>query len=369
MPISVPKGHVALILLQDENWVHFYLQIPLDVIHNLCLNPRKYLLFLGWCILGVEGVLDLQPDGIGIDIDGGLDDQGIYHYVPNEMLDLAHAIDLEVIKTSATQKVFSETMETRDGEFRRRLLERDVCCVWTGVDSFLCVGLRIIPYNRGSKWLQLIVANRPKYAENVRTLNNINDIRNGLFASLNIHRLFDQRRIAILKTPNRILETEDVPPCHARKHGISEDVSYPTDSRYSVQRLVTPNTNTMALVPNNSDATFKKRTRKQKPSDLLLHYTYGAAAVQNWGHSADVLQRLANPPRPVPAPTGPSSTIQNRVATTACKNSGAGTGTGQEMDADDMVLFFWGNTRAAKERHHKKINKNSRRIEAWRGSV
>jgi hypothetical protein len=86
MSISVPKGHIALVLLRDENSVCFYLQIPLDVIHNLCLKPRKYLLFLGWCIFGVEGVLALQPDGNEIDTDGDLDDQRIYHYVPDAML-------------------------------------------------------------------------------------------------------------------------------------------------------------------------------------------------------------------------------------------------------------------------------------------
>ena len=42
---------------------------------------RKYLLSLGWCILGVEGVLGLEHGGEGIDLDGSLDDQGIYHYV------------------------------------------------------------------------------------------------------------------------------------------------------------------------------------------------------------------------------------------------------------------------------------------------
>ncbi len=82
MSFSVPEGHVALVLLREENSA-FYLRIPLDI---LCLRPRKYLIFLGWCILGVEGVLALQPDGNGIDTDGDLDDQGIYHYVSNAML-------------------------------------------------------------------------------------------------------------------------------------------------------------------------------------------------------------------------------------------------------------------------------------------
>ena len=78
--ISVPQGHVALVLLREEVST-FYLQIPLDIIGSLCLKPRKYLLFLGWCILGVEGVLALEHDGDGVDTDGNLDDRGIYYYI------------------------------------------------------------------------------------------------------------------------------------------------------------------------------------------------------------------------------------------------------------------------------------------------
>ena len=78
--VSVPEGHIALVLLHGEG-SSFYLEIPLDVIDSLCLHPRKYLIFLGWCILGVEGVLALKHGGNGISTDGNLDNQGIYYYV------------------------------------------------------------------------------------------------------------------------------------------------------------------------------------------------------------------------------------------------------------------------------------------------
>ena len=115
--------------------------------------------------------------------------------------DPARDIDLEVIK--ARTNVPSETTVTRD-DFRTRLLERDVCCVWSGLTCG--AGLHIIPFKRGHdvrsiifcskyvssspflplifQWLHLIIANRPKYRERVAALNNINDIRNGVFANL-----------------------------------------------------------------------------------------------------------------------------------------------------------------------------------------
>jgi hypothetical protein len=78
---SVPEGHVALVLLREGD-SDFHLQIPLDIISSLCLTPRKYLLFLAWCILGVEGVLALEHGGDEIDTDGDLEEQEVYHYVP-----------------------------------------------------------------------------------------------------------------------------------------------------------------------------------------------------------------------------------------------------------------------------------------------
>jgi hypothetical protein len=49
------------------------------------------------------------------------------------------------------------------------------------------------------QWLQLIIDNRPKHGENVKRLNDINDIRNGVFASSHMHKAFDSRDVAILK--------------------------------------------------------------------------------------------------------------------------------------------------------------------------
>ena len=138
-------------------------------------------------------------------------------YLFNE--DFARIVDLQVIKLRTN--VPSETTQTRD-DFRHRLLRRDARCVWTGIEpDYGGVGLHIIPYKQGpevrsiifcweyvssspflrllSQWFRLIIANRPKYGESVGTLNDINDIRNGIFASPSIHSPFDQRFAVVLK--------------------------------------------------------------------------------------------------------------------------------------------------------------------------
>jgi len=72
-----------------------------------------------------------------------------------------------------------------------------------------------------------------------------------------------------------------------------------------------------ALIPHNSDAAFKSVTNVPKPSDLLLHYNYGAAAVKTWGHGTEVLRDNAQPPRPPPparVEMGPSRSTHDRTA-------------------------------------------------------
>ena len=60
----------------------FFLDIPIGVINTLCIRPRKYLRYLGWCILGVDGHVGMDSpsseDNIGDE--GTLVDRGVYHY-------------------------------------------------------------------------------------------------------------------------------------------------------------------------------------------------------------------------------------------------------------------------------------------------
>jgi hypothetical protein len=49
------------------------------------------------------------------------------------------------------------------------------------------------------------------------------------------------------------------------------------------------------MFPNNSDGAFLNQ-HEPKPSDLLLHYNYGAAAVKHWGRNVDVLDKRPDLP-------------------------------------------------------------------------
>jgi hypothetical protein len=50
------EGNIQFIVLRPPNGSPaLYLEIPIAHLDLLCERPRKYLKYLGWCIMGVEG--------------------------------------------------------------------------------------------------------------------------------------------------------------------------------------------------------------------------------------------------------------------------------------------------------------------------
>jgi hypothetical protein len=267
----------------------------------------------------------------------------------------------------------------------------------------------------------------------VANLNSINNVRNGVFSSLQIHAVFNQRHVAILKvccvcsthvfvvlppylagdiqTPNKILGTNKIPQRH--QHTVPQDTGYPSNTHYTLQWPETPGKITHSMIPRNGDAAFRKHTCVLKPSDLLLHYNYGATAIKMWGRGIDVLQKHAKPPCPLlpkPVKMGPSRATHDRKTaihkcnaawnakkgggrnataglsrtmcrTQECDTDGVGGRNGLRIegivdsegqagwDKDNMMLFLWGNSNASKDRHCKKLEKSTQHMEQWREGV
>ena len=82
------------------------------------------------------------------------------------------------------------------------------------------------------RWLRLIVENRPQYDdEDVDDLDNISDVRNGVFANSIIHAGLDSREAVILKVCPYIRLCREV---LARPHFfLSDPQQIPWDQRYS----------------------------------------------------------------------------------------------------------------------------------------
>ncbi|KAF9480791.1 hypothetical protein BDN70DRAFT_584162 [Pholiota conissans] len=354
--------------------VPFFLEIPIAIACANCLYPRKYLQYLGWCVLGAEGTL-VDGDGVDIPLKGELADQGIYRYIVPGGNSLGCAVDLEVIKERT--QVSSESSTTRD-DFCEKLLPRDGCCVWTGVRG---AGMHIIPFRRGPKWLQLIIENRAD-SEDLQMVD-INDIRNGILGQATLYiNHFDKREAVILKTPNLILQTTDIPDRAVRPELLHEprNRSFPQNSRYTMQWLVNQDYSTLCAFPNNNDATFIDQSLP-KPADLLLHYNHGAAVAKHWGRNHEILTARAGIPRPL-EPTlarreHDDSTSIDRQATNTLRlqeataeHSGFGNDAALDiMDEDDMVLFLSANTEQARARFARKEQQRKSAIQEWSAAV
>jgi hypothetical protein len=162
---------------------------------------------------------------------------------------------------------------------------------------------------------------------------------------------------------------------------LDDSVERPENSRYTAQWLEQPGHAMLKLLPNNSDAAFGINSRVRKPSALLLHYNYGAAAVKRWGLKTHILEDRAKkfrPQKPVPAASGPSKHVHDRSIAIKKRQKASSaakiTGTSSEKhtaawDEDDVMLFFWGNSRAATKRYLEMHEAETERVEKWRQDV
>ncbi|KIJ57383.1 hypothetical protein M422DRAFT_773957, partial [Sphaerobolus stellatus SS14] len=353
-----PADHIQLVLYNDHSTGHdFYLEIPIWVVTQHCLKPFKYLRYIGWAILGVEGIIkDGNLDEVSVD-DGAFTPGKTYFYV----------LPADVQWKSSP----SESSNTRGG-FRSKVLARDGSCVFTHVDDINAEVAHIIPFARGDGWLQIVVRNRPAGIENITNLNSVNDVRNGFTAYDHIHKRFDSREAVILKTPNPILDPADIHPRLDVGTPLPNNKQYPRTARYTLQIFNrTLLTQLWGKLPDNVDAAFLKpslngkgnpKPTLPKPSALLLHYNFGAAALKQWGRNKVILSGRPGIPRPPPPTQDGNHRIFHQSDRQTAINKrkdkapeeqnmgGAGAGglqeapTNQEWDEDDVMLYFWGNT-------------------------
>lgn len=88
--------------------------------------------------------------------------------------------------------------------------------------------------------------------------------------------------LTIVQTPNRILDSDDVPDRIERTLG--PNVSYPAESRFTRHSFVPSSRNI-----SNVDAAFRNSYDGGLPSMTLLQYHYGACALKTWGRNLDAV--------------------------------------------------------------------------------
>ncbi|KAF8201370.1 hypothetical protein K438DRAFT_2015687 [Mycena galopus ATCC 62051] len=347
-----------------------YLDVPVDVAASLCLHPVKYLRFLGYCILGVDGTIAREDFDGEVLSDGDFLGEGVYYFVREGEEDvLEHAVDPEALTYSHA----SENTDTRE-DFRSLVAERDVACTFTNMNEESCRGIHIVPFSKDDAWMKQIVHSRiPEENEDVSNLTTINDIRNGILVSNSIHPLIDKKKL----TPNLVLACEDIPARTNNKTHLFGDVKYSTNPRYTLQWLMGSDWQKRDI-PNNQDAAFKKHTKKPKASPLLLNYNYGVAALKWWGKGPEYLiTARKRPTPPIAAPLGPVTTTK---FTNVRKSAGLQGGSGRNREVEDnderrqseaelLVLTLYANTPAARARRAKQQAEHKDWMAEWRNGV
>ncbi|KAJ7919235.1 hypothetical protein B0H13DRAFT_1868754 [Mycena leptocephala] len=412
----IAAGHIHLILSYSTD--DFYLEIPIAVVQSNSVHPIKYLRFLGWCIIGILGTVKSDREGVDIVDTALLQDRGTYFYelfriqyssMTSRAATLRYAVDPDVIKARSHVSTSDSSIRARGDAFKDSLLQRGASCIFTDVPPLLCEGTHIIPFH---KWFDLIVKNRPASADDdVSDLTTVNDRRNGMLLGLEVHVLAESRQVVVIHVCCLFVEIFGTlisryirrrmlclmsTTSHPATLRIDDNIKYPDRERYTLHWLDGASPKLLTRVPNNSDATFRKYTHIPKPSPMLLHYNYGAAAVKWWGHGKSHLEisnrpTMPRPSVPVPAATGPTRTkrtaaqLDTSIQKRATGNTGA-SGSGpreseaardeEAMDPDEIVMFFWSQNPAAVERRKREAEdriheeeERASRMEQWRESV
>ena len=150
MPVQVPAGHVWLVLLR-KNQSYFYLEIPIATIRPLCLKPFKYLLFLAWCILGVEGALALAPQGEEIDTDSkeDLEDRRRYYFIMEEGQGTSFHVSEYLCHTICPMKILPTPSTSRSSRSGRMCLHK----LRKLGENFAPICWSVTPVVSGQEWV------------------------------------------------------------------------------------------------------------------------------------------------------------------------------------------------------------------------
>ncbi|KAF7969154.1 hypothetical protein HWV62_28198 [Athelia sp. TMB] len=379
---TVPDGHIRLHLYQksvddttdpSDALRNVYLEIPIDTIKSLCFYPLKYLQYPGWCILGVNGHVSATAKGTHLSTQDTLENCKTYYYVTeSEGPVFGRVVNLEVIKARTTASSLSSSWSESRDNFSEAVRQRDLGCVFTGMPEQFCDAIHIVP-RAGDR--ECILSNRPGMDGKVDIeLESIDDVRNGIFASLHFCRIYGLRNLAILKTPNHVLDVVDIPHAQGDRLFATLDTDFPKGFRFTAQwlQLLPPRLDTLEsvrhILPNNSDAMFKTNAREDElPSGVILDYIYGATAFKWWGKHYTLLADFVTPRQAVIVPTL-TKPLMN-ANTTGKKQDRQENQGDDQLDPFETVLMFWNNTLAAINRRQQEEDRLQARISGWADTV
>ncbi|KAH9962098.1 hypothetical protein BGW80DRAFT_1356783, partial [Lactifluus volemus] len=190
------------------------LDFPVSKVNELAFSskPYKWIRYATGSVVGARGDLCTEYDlhsPVPIDYDSALSTVSIdlYYHTSDSEKSRMFPIDPTLADTSTTT---SSRTSTRWDNFRAGVEDRDESCVVTGNFALCCTAVNLLPYSKGDTYIESFSTHRRRDSSGVDDIvRNIDDIRNGLFLTLNL-RLLLGRNFALLKTPNFAMDTTDV---------------------------------------------------------------------------------------------------------------------------------------------------------------
>ncbi|EPQ61368.1 hypothetical protein GLOTRDRAFT_125085 [Gloeophyllum trabeum ATCC 11539] len=124
------------------------------------------------------------------------------------------------------------------------------------------------------------------------SLQDINDKQNGFMCQGDLHRLLDKKQLAVLYTPNPILDCDDVPSRADVPKPRGRE--YPSFCCYTLQNLNILNEPDVCfwqdrlhnIVSKSLDGWFRELDRHKLPHPGLLHYVYGLSVLEAFGSAS-----------------------------------------------------------------------------------
>ncbi|KAF8427180.1 hypothetical protein L210DRAFT_546350 [Boletus edulis BED1] len=267
----MPTVDIYLPIESTTEWIHA-LSIPRRDIERLTLRPLKWLRFATFTVCGAKGHLSTTKGGQTVDYENvsfeNLTDR--YYYTPDN--NVYHLVDYEAFNDTCT----SSAATPRSYDFRERVCTRDDKCVITMRDRVYCDAVHIIPRSKGKNYISSVVHDRSSLYERLPSSLeedvDINCIENGILLRADLHKEFGKANIVFLKTPNFVMEPNDVPRV--------EQYSMP-DNRTTLQYMVEPPTTERSPVLQ-WDVQADWHDEVSPPPSILLDFMYGAAVVHHW---------------------------------------------------------------------------------------
>ncbi|RDB23437.1 hypothetical protein Hypma_009450 [Hypsizygus marmoreus] len=374
---------VQIYIFLDNSWLPA-LAISTNELTLFAVYPLKWLLFVISTIYGRNGSLLLGRNGPKVSISDYTSTgpiHGEYFFSSGES---PLFIDIDGESSMSSD---ADAYEHWDA-FNTGVIERDVQCVFSGLDADICEPTRLIPRIRGPDYLQLVLDQSLEGNNALHDMDNgvpnssndldkdsktstlemhcndrsdvgrlqgfDDDVRNGILLNANLHAGSKHSKIGFIMTPNFILSPNDIP--HVAGTAVSSDLSTHRLTLHHFSQVEgSPSPfcyfhNVDAHIPGDSAA---------YPPAAIVNTVYCCKVLANYGSPAFIAELRGR-----------------RYDRVNRRRVDLGTETGQEFgrrkrvtreDTLDLMVGFWRRNSVATQAEHELHNKNAMqaKVESW----